>query len=99
MEDLVSTFSVAAATDIEVLAEEFFTTITVHVNIRQLFVAEFTKEVTCTIATIIIIVIVKYLVGQVTSAHEQKILTGQERKRLDPAKYLALGRLTLAKNL
>jgi hypothetical protein len=34
MEDLVSTFGVAAAADIEVLAEEFFTTITVHVNIR-----------------------------------------------------------------
>ena len=49
MEDLVSSFRMAAATDVEILAKELFTSVAVHIHIRQFLRAEHTEEVPCAI--------------------------------------------------
>ena len=49
MEDLIPSFRMAAATYIEILTKELFTSVAVHIHIRQFLRAEHTEEVPCAI--------------------------------------------------
>ena len=97
MEDLVSSFRMAAATDVEILAKELFTSVAVHIHIRQFLRAEHTEEVPCAIAGYKIVSIGVNTQG--APASEPCLLTGQGQMSLDLAMYSASSRLIHATNL